>query len=128
MLASVVLLFGISTAILTLQRGFRAVDTARGYSFASQLMQSELERLRLKSWSQLQALQSSGDTSVAVPNVQGTAGANFECKRSIEDLREDMKQITLVASWRGIDGRPHTVRYITRYAKSGLYDYFYTSH
>jgi hypothetical protein len=23
---------------------------------------------------------------------------------------------------------PHTLRYMTRYGKSGLYDYFYTSH
>jgi hypothetical protein len=39
-----------------------------------------------------------------------------------------MKEILLVSSWRGFDGRAHTARVITRYGKSGLYDYFYTAH
>lgn len=128
MVAAVVLVLGITTAIVTLQRGFQAVDTARHYTFASQVMQSELERLRLKSWSQVQALQDASDNAVEVPRVAGTSGATFNCTRSIRDLKTDMKEITLTSTWRGYDGRAHTARLITRYGKSGLYDYFYTSH
>lgn len=128
MVASVVLVLGITTAITTLQHGFRAVDSARNYTFASQVMQSEFERLRLKSWAQLEELQNSRNTAVTVTAVQGMATDAFTCERSIRDLKTDMKEITLVSTWRGIDGRTHTVRYITRYGKSGLYDYFYTSH
>lgn len=127
MLAATVLVLGITTAIVTLQRGFQSLDTARHLTYASQVMQSELEGLRLKSWAQVQALQDSGETAVSVAATTGLS-ASFRCTRTIRDLKDDMKEITLVSVWNGYDGRPHTVRYITRYSKSGLYDYFYTSH
>jgi type II secretory pathway pseudopilin PulG len=128
MVAAVVLVLGIVTAITTLQRGFQALDTARHYTFASQAMQSELERLRLKNWAQLQTLQDSRDTTVVVPAVAGADAGAFACTRVINDLKTDMKEIVLISTWRGYDGRPHTLRLVTRYSKSGLYDYFYTSH
>jgi len=127
MVAATVLVLAITSSITTLQRGFQALDTARNTTHASQVMQSELERLRLKSWAQLQALQDSGDTKVAVAALRGTAG-NLTCRRIITGPKTDMKEITLIFSWNGYDGRPHTLRYLTRYGKAGLYDYFYTSH
>lgn len=126
MLAAVVLTFAITTAITTLQRGIRSVDTARNYTRASQVMQSELERLRLKTWAQIQSLQEGSDTAVAVESA--TPADGFACQRTIRDVRIDLKEITLVSTWRGVDGMPHSVRYVTRYGKSGLYDYFYTAH
>ena len=128
MVASVVLIFGITSAILVLQRGLQSIDTARNTTNASQIMQSELERLRLKNWSQIQALQDSGNTAVSVPTVAGMANTTLTCSRTITDLKDDMKQITLVSSWNGHDGIAHTLKLITRYGKTGLYDYFYTSH
>lgn len=128
MVAAMVLVLGIVTAITTLQSGFQAVDTARHYTFASQVMQSELERLRLKSWAQLQTLQDSSDQTVAVPAVRGFDPAAFNCIRVISDLKTDMKEIILISNWHGYDGRSHTVRLVTRYGKTGLYDYFYTAH
>jgi hypothetical protein len=91
-------------------------------------MQSELERLRLKSWAQVQELQDSGNTAVTVAAIGSAPAGGFTCTRQIRDLKADMKEITLESSWRGYDGRSHSARYITRYGKSGLYDYFYTSH
>lgn len=127
MIASIVMVLAITTAITTLQRGFQALDTSRHTTYASQVMQSELERLRLKSWAQIQTLQDSGDSAVTVSGVSGASGS-FRCTRTIRDLKTDMKEITLVSTWTGYDGRPHTLSYITRYGKSGLYDYFYTAH
>jgi Tfp pilus assembly protein PilV len=126
MVASTVLVFGIITAVTTSQRGLQALDTARNLTAASQLMQAEMERIRLLSWTQLGTLQQSGDTRVAVEATTGLA--RLACTREITDLKTDMKQITLTASWRGYDGREHTARLITRYGKSGLNDYFYTTH
>lgn len=125
MVAATVLLFGLVSSITALQQGFQAVDTARQLTFASQLMQTEIEQLRLKSWAQLQALQDSGAT--AVPVTGGTATGRFTCTRAISDLKTDMKQITVTATWSGYDGRPHTARLVTQYSKSGLNDYFYTT-
>ena len=58
----------------------------------------------------------------------GSARTVFTCTGVITDVKADMKQITLISNWRGMDGRVQTARFITRYAKSGLYDYFYTAH
>ncbi len=127
MIASIVMVLAITTAITTLQRGFQALDTSRHTTYASQVMQSELERLRLKSWAQIQTLHDSGESAVTVSGVTGASGS-FRCTRTIRDLKTDMKEITLVSTWNGYDGRPHTLSYITRYGKSGLYDYFYTAH
>ncbi|MCB1105329.1 MAG: response regulator [Opitutaceae bacterium] len=128
MMASIVMVLGITTAITTLQRGLLAVDSARNYSYAAQVMQSELERLRLKSWSQLQSLQDAGETVVSTDDTQTSARTVFTCKRVISDLKSGMKEITLISNWQGFDGRPHTARFITRYSKTGLYDYYYTAH
>lgn len=126
MVASTVLVFGIVTAVTTSQRGLQALDTARNLTAASQIMQSEMERIRLLSWTQLQALQQSGNTAVTLG--AGADTGRFACTREITDSKTDMKQITLTANWRGYDGREHTARLITRYGKSGLNDYFYTTH
>jgi type II secretory pathway pseudopilin PulG len=128
MLAAVILVVGITSAITTLQTGLRAVDNARNYSTAAQLMQNEMERLRLKSWTQLQSLQESGNTSVAVPASGISSRVPFACTRQIRDVKPDMKEIALVSNWQSYDGHTHTVQLVTRYSKTGLYDYFYTAH
>lgn len=125
MVASCVLMLGISGALVTLQRSISSIAQARQLDTASQVMQTELERLRLLNWTQLGALQQSGATSVPVPT--GGDFARFTCEREIRDLREGMKEITLIASWGGLDGRAHTARLVTRYSRSGLNDYFYTT-
>jgi type II secretory pathway pseudopilin PulG len=125
MVASCVLVLGISGALVTLQRSLDTIAQARQLDAASQLMQTELERLRLLNWSQLQTLQTSGETAVDAPS--GGDFARFTCERRIRDLREGMKEITLVTSWGGLDGRAHSARLITRYSRSGLNDYFYTT-
>ena len=125
MVASCVLMLGISGALVTLQRSISSIAQARQLDAASQLMQTELERLRLLNWSQLDALQQSRATAVPVP--AGGDFARFTCEREIRDLRDGMKEITLIASWGGLDGRAHTARLVTRYSRSGLNDYFYTT-
>ena len=117
MVAATVLLFGIVSAITVYQRGFQALDTSRKLSAASQLMQSEMERLRLMSWDQLETLQQSGNTTVEMSGAKP-----FSCVREIRDVKTNMKQITLATVWRGYDGREHVARLITRYGRTGLND------
>lgn len=123
MVAATILLFGIVSAITVYQRGMQALDTARKLSAASRLMQSEMERLRLMSWAQLDNLEQSGNTA-----VETSASLSFSCTREIRDVKTNMKEITLATMWRGYDGREHVARLITRYGRSGLNDYFYTVH
>ena len=128
MVAAVVLVFSITTAMAAMERGFQALDTARNLTTSAQIMEDEMERLRLENWVQLQALQDSGGTAVTIDSSLGPAAARFQCARVIRDLKPDMKEITLTTTWHGTDGRLHTVSYLTRYGKNGLNDYYYTVH
>ena len=49
-MATFVMAVGISTAIIALQMDFKALNLARDSTLASQIMQSEIERLRLMPW------------------------------------------------------------------------------
>src|SRR5688500_13022633 len=49
-LATFVMTFALATSILTLQAGFRGLADARDTTLASQIMQSEIERIRLMPW------------------------------------------------------------------------------
>jgi type II secretory pathway pseudopilin PulG len=147
MMAAAVMVFGIASSLITLQFGMRSVDTARNMTLASQIMQSEVEILRLQNWAQIVALQTAQTTSTTPTLINpattistGTStsldatltaiAARFTCTRLISDIsgRANIKQITLNVSWTGVDGRPHQLSFETRYAKNGLSDYFYVSH
>lgn len=129
-MATFVMAFGIATSIIALQSGFKTLDVARGTTLASQILQSEMESIRLMSWSQVHALD--GTTNVDLSTVfttDPTVASRFTLQRTIGDLsgkEGEMKEITLVVSWRTVDGRPLNRSFRTYYTRNGLYDYFYT--
>lgn len=125
MTASCVLMIGLGGTVLTIKNSLATISHARHLGAASQIMQSEIERLRLRSWDQLQAIQDSPDQTVSTEGAP--PGANLTCVRRIVDLRDGLKEIVVEARWGGGAERPHTARLVTRYARGGLNDYFYTS-
>ena len=145
-MATFVMLFGISSSIIVLQSGFRAIDTARNTTLAAQVMQSEMERIRLLPWDTLSRdalgnLKPSvsslppviDDLSLATIFPSGTTtdqlDARFTITRTVADVPNrngEMKKITITITWRGIDGTTYTRSSSTEYAKNGLYDYYYT--
>jgi len=126
MTASCVLMLGLGGTAMTVKTSLQTISHARYLGTASQIMQSELEYLRLRSWAQLQAIQDSGNKTVAITDLP--RGSNLTCSREIRDLRDGLKEITVEARWGGSHERVHTARLVTRYARNGLNDYFYTSH
>lgn len=126
MTATCVLMLGLGGTVMTVKSSLETISHSRHLGVASQVMQSEIERLRLRSWDQLQAIQDSGDQTVAVPALADSA--NLTCTRQIRDLRDGLKEIVVEARWGGSRERPHTARLVTRYARNGLNDYFYTTH
>ena len=138
------MVLALSSSIIVLQQGLRAIDTARCTTLAGQILQSQMEKLRLLNWAQLTHT-TYGPTNYstfpadvatgATPSelkrfsVNGVTGV---CAQSIvaDDSPRDttVKKITLTAFWRGIDGQPHSLSYISYYGKNGLSDFFYTSH
>jgi len=129
MMASIVMAFAITTSITTLQRGFLALDTARNTTLAGQIMQSELERMRLKDWTVVNAYEA-GPTTLTLDTIYTSNAAirdRFVLTRSASDVHTDMKKITFSISWRSSDGRDLNRTYSAYYGKNGLYDFFYNT-
>ena len=143
--ATFVMLFGITSAITVIQSGYNALDTARSTTLAAQIMQSEMERLRLLPWSTTSTTSSGATkpsisalpaeatidlTSIFPSGATTTQLANrFTVKRTVGDVANrdgEMKSITVTVSWTGINGVSHTRTSTTQYAKNGLYDYYST--
>ncbi len=134
MMASFVMIFGIASAIIVLQSGLRALDTARNTTLASQLIQSEMERIRLLSWSGVNALPASAAIEIGeilptdLPSISELR-SRFTITREVSDVSGkvgDMKEIDITVSWRGVDGQTHVRASSTHYSREGLYAYYYT--
>ena len=140
MMAATVMALAIVTSITTLQYGMRAIDTARYSTLAGQILQSQMEKLRLLTWTQLTNT-TSGPVAYPTfaPDLTSTttaqlsrftvAGVAGRCAQSITDvpgMSGTMKQITLTATWTGIDGKRHNLSYTTFYGRNGISDFFYT--
>lgn len=129
-MASFVMAFGIATTIIAMQAGYKMVDVARGTTLASQVAQSEMERLRMLSWSDIEALPASAAVDLSsVFTTNPTLAAQFSMVRLAVDVAGKVgsqREIILRVTWRSYDGRSHQRTFRTRYSKNGLYDYYYT--
>jgi prepilin-type N-terminal cleavage/methylation domain-containing protein len=133
MIAAAVMALVITTSITTLQRGFLSLDTARNITLAGQIMQCEVEKMRMLDWAEINAYPT---TSTAITiDVSFTSnpavGSRFSLSRDVAVIStgtpKGMRQITYTVSWNGYDGRTLSRSYTTYYGEEGLYDYYYNS-
>ena len=144
-MSSFVMAFGIATSIVAMQTGFKSIDLARGTTMASQIIQSEMERVRMLSWTTVSALSTATDTVDPFPvgspaGVEQFDGATYFStnpaiagkytitRRVVADGTRpaDVMHIAINVRWQGYDNRWHTRSFRSMYAKNGLYDYYYT--
>lgn len=137
-LAAFVMILGIGSSMIAMQSGFKALDVARDTTLASQILQSEIERLRLMAWhnpttpaiDSICELPASETVNLATMFASNSAiAAKFQVTRTVtvDDSRPaDVRFITVNATWKSYDGRVHTRSFKSMYAKNGLYDYYYT--
>lgn len=131
-MASFVLVVAILGSFATLQFSFRTMDTARNTGLAAQIMQSEIERLRMMSWSDIEnTLPATGTVDLTTMfSSDPKIAQRFNVTRTITPVagREtSMKTIEIRVNWTGASGRQHTRSFTTRYSKNGLYDFYYTA-
>lgn len=129
-MSSVVLLLAIMGSITALQVAFRELELARTTSVATQVMQSEAERLRLMNWSAISALPNESDVDLSTAISSGTLlFGRLRMVRTVADVPDysNMKEIHLVAKWTTSNGRSHERSMMLRYSKGGLHDYYYGS-
>jgi hypothetical protein len=138
-MATFVLTFAIGSSLIALQSGFNAIDYARCTTLAGQVLQSQMEKLRLLTWAQLTDTTTGPGANAhhtfSPDNAIGSATqlARFTSyTQTIADapapFASTMKDITLTATWAGLDGQSHSLSYVTRYAQNGISDFFYTTH
>ncbi|MBI3887265.1 MAG: type II secretion system protein [Opitutae bacterium] len=131
MMAAIVMAFAITTAITTMQRAFLALDTARNLTQANQIMQSEIERLRLKDWTTVNAYSATATAVTIDSSYTNNAfiGSRFTLTRVATDVAghplSGMKQVTFTISWNSYDRRTLSRSLTVYYGQNGLYDYFY---
>lgn len=129
-MAAFILALGISTSIIAMQSGFRSLDVARDTTLAAQILQSEIERLRMQSWAAVSALPASETVDLStILTSDPELAAKFSLVRTktADAARPgDVMDLTLSVSWRSYDGRAHSRRFQTKYMRNGLYDYYYT--
>lgn len=137
-MATCVMAFGISTTIIAMQSGFKQTDLARSSTIAAQIIQSEMERLRMMPWGRTTSPEQV-DSISELPSTQTFDGASYftadagmagkyTITRTVGSNATnpaEVKDISVSVRWRTNDGVWHTRSYTAIYAKNGLYDYYY---
>ena len=134
-MAATVMAFAITTSITTMQRAFLAIDAARGVTYAGQIMQSELEKMRLLPFTTVSGYLTAGPSAngVDAPVTIDSSftsntyiGTRFTMTRTATTVssRSGMIKVTLTITWKSYDGRSLSRSYLTYYGQNGLYDYY----
>lgn len=135
-MAAAVMAFAISSSLVVMGRGFNSLDSSRCISYASQIMQSELEKMRLTHWGD-GTTAGDGTTGVtayrttptvipiaaAFTNV-GDVGSRMVLTRTAREVHTGMIEVKLSIQWTTFDRHTLTRTYVTYYGKNGLYDFF----
>lgn len=144
-MATFVMALGISTSIIALQQGYKFLDVARGTTIASQIIQSEVERIRMMSWTTVSAMATATDTTAPMPTGSPAGVEKFDGNvyfSTVTSLAGDyiitrtteldstrpteVALITVSVTWNTYDRREQTRNFQMKYMKNGLYDYYYT--
>jgi Tfp pilus assembly protein PilV len=127
-MATMIMALVLSTSITTLQRAFISLGNARDLNMASQMLQSEMEKMRLADWGTINALPGSATQITLDPAFTSNpfVGSRFTLSRTVTTPKTDTRIISLRVSWTGADRRPLTRNLSMRYSRDGLYDYFYS--
>lgn len=128
MMAMMVLAFGITGSVTVLRIGFDMVETSRDQTMVGQILQSEIETLRLMTWHEISDLPETEAFQIETEFDQ-TIGDRFTCIRRIEDARPgvEIKTVVLEVTWTTTNGAHRELAYETRIARNGINDYYYRS-
>lgn len=139
-----VLVLAICGSLTALQKSFSSIDTARCSTLAAEVMQSQVENLRLMKWSVLTAQPQPSHTFTKeelrklVPISAADVIDRFTLTQTLQldpayadkSGNPSMMKITLEVTWTGSGGgtAQHSRTFTALYAKEGLYNYYGTSH
>src|SRR5690606_11920019 len=98
-----------------LQTGFKMIEAARDTTMADQILQSEIEDIRLYNWSNLSIL----DTAKTALPLPASIAARFSAFRTISNERLDaepvpqptLKRILITVEWTNSNGTVRSKSY-----------------
>ncbi len=116
----------VASTITAMRSGFTMIQLARDNTMASQILQSEMENLRLMSWNELIQLEEVEQFQVG-EDFDASIAARYEATRRIfeDENREGVKEVELEVQWTNLNGAQHRRVYRTTFTKNGLNDYYY---
>lgn len=128
-MAGAIMALAITTSITAMQQAFLSLDSARNVTIAGQILQTELERMRLKDWSTVDAYPTATTTLTIDSSFTDNPaiGNRFTLTRTVSAVRSGLKEITFTVGWQSYNGRAQSRSFVTYYGQNGLYDYFYNS-
>jgi len=115
----------VASTLVAMQMGFAMIETARNNTLASQILQSEIEELRLLNWDRLTDL-TDGNFPLE-GSFPSSVADRFTCSRTFATPRAGIRQVTLRVEWKSNKGVSHSREYTTFFSKEGLNDYYYRS-
>ncbi len=124
-IAVMVLGLVVASTFMAMRAGFTMIQLARDNTMAGQILQSEMENLRLKSWDQLNELEEEEEFQVDTL-LDENIGDRFIRTRRIRGIRGGrMKEVEIEVQWTSLRGARHRRVYRTLFGKEGLNDYYY---
>jgi Tfp pilus assembly protein PilV len=108
MMASVILVVGFMGMIQAVTIGSEMLATARRQTIAAQILNHEMEKLRLTSWTTISAPLAdiaAADYTTLTPddtqfdNAIAGSGVTFNLARTVTNLTTDLYEVTLTVTW-----------------------------
>jgi hypothetical protein len=124
-IATAVLMVGLAGVSIALLTGLHLAETGRSSMLGSQVLQSEMETLRLLNWVEISALPA--QAPVPISQDYANISRNFSSSRTVRTVNDALKEVTVQIDWECRSGHRHTRAYRTYFAKEGLNDYYYRS-
>ncbi len=116
----------VAATIMAMRLGFNSIQLARDNSMAAQILQSEMENLRMMSWAELEALEAEEEFQIGTQFDTAIANRYRAVRRVAADIdRPGMKAVALEIEWTTIGGAEHRRVYRTLFSREGLNDYYY---
>jgi hypothetical protein len=120
MIAAGVMLAGIVGMIQVVISGSEMLDVSRKQTVAMQIIQGQIDSIRLNDWTTVSGL-STSSTAVTIPTTLQTVSTGFACVRTISTVKTNMKQVTYTVTWKSNTGRSYSRSGSTYVSKNGLY-------
>ncbi len=104
--------------------GFIMVERARDMTRVTQILQNEVEDLRTKNWSQIEALEGTAIVSLDSAII-AEYGDRYTVTRTLSDFKDDQMDLAITVVWTDNKGVTHTRTFYTLFTKDGLNDFYY---